>query len=225
MRAEHTRAISVVIIDDEALVRQGLTLILEAADDLRVAAVGDGAAAREIVTAQQPDVVLLDIRMPEPDGLTVLRQLLELDAPPRVVMLTTFDMDDYVRTAIELGAAGYLLKDTDPEQLPHFVRTAAAGGVVFAGSPAQRMRAAVSERVADPAATTLADTLSPRELAVLRRLSRGESNAEIALGLHLSQGTVKDHVSAILAKLGVPGRVPAALVAERAGLLADGAQR
>ncbi|SJN10230.1 two-component system response regulator [Leucobacter sp. 7(1)] len=211
--------ISVVIIDDEALVRQGLTLILEAADDIRVVGVGDSGAAADLVSTHRPSVVLLDIRMPAPDGLTVLRHLRTLPDPPQVVMLTTFDMDDTVRTALELGAAGYLLKDTDPEHLPHFVRTAAAGGVVLAGSPAHRMRTAIRAGGADPEAAALVDTLTDREVSVLRQLARGDSNAEIARALHLSQGTVKDHVSAILAKLRVTGRVPAALIAARADIL------
>lgn len=217
--------ISVVIVDDEALVRQGLTLILEAVEDIRVLGVGDGGDAERLVRELRPDVVLLDIRMPHPDGLTVLRALRALAQPPRVVMLTTFDMDDYVRTAIDLGASGYLLKDTDPEQLPHFVRAAAAGGVVLAPAPARRMRDAVRTGGADPAASELIATLTDRELAVLGHVARGGSNAEIALAMHLSVGTVKDHVSTVLAKLGVTGRVTAALVAERAGFLEAGATR
>lgn len=219
MSEPHHAPIHVVIIDDEALVRQGLTLILEAADDIRVLGVGDSAAAAALVATHQPAVVLLDIRMPEPDGLTLLRQFRGLPDPPQVIMLTTFDMDDAVRTALELGAAGYLLKDTDPEHLPQFVRTAAAGGVVLAGSPAQRMRAAVRAGGTDHAAAELVSALTDRERSVLRHLAQGDSNAQIARALHLSQGTVKDHVSAILAKLGVAGRVPAALIAARADLL------
>ena len=213
--------ISVVIIDDEALEsdRACTTLILEAADDIRVVGVGDSGAAADLVSTHQPSVVLLDIRMPAPDGLTVLRHLRTLPDPPQVVMLTTFDMDNTVRTALELGAAGYLLKETDPEHLPHFVRTAAAGGVVLAGSPAHRMRTAIRAGGADPEAAALVDTLTDREVSVLRQLARGDSNAEIARTLHLSQGTVKDHVSAILAKLRVTGRVPAALIAARADIL------
>lgn len=205
--------------------RQGVTLILEAAGDIDVLGVGGGGDAVRIAREQRPDVVLLDVRMPPPDGIAVLRELRALPEPPYVVMLTTFDMDDYVRTAIELGASGYLLKDTDPEQLPHFVRAAAAGGVVLAPAPASRVRAAVRAGGADPAAAEIAARLTPRELAALRLLADGRSNAEIAQRLHLSVGTVKDHVSAILAKLGVSGRVPAALVAERAGLLVPEATR
>lgn len=219
MTTDPAHRIPVVIIDDEALVRQGLTLILEAAADIEVVGVGEGGDAMRLVEQLRPSVVLLDIRMPAPDGLTVLDELCRLSAPPAVVMLTTFDMDSYVRTALERGASGYLLKDTDPEQLPHFVRTAAAGGVVLAAAPADSMRAAVRAGGTDPQAAALTARLTARESAVLRRLGRGESNAEISAALHLSVGTIKDHVSAILAKLGVTGRVPAVLIAERAGLL------
>lgn len=214
-----TAAIAVAIIDDEALVRQGLTLILEAAPGLTVVGSGDGTEALALVRERCPQVVLLDIRMPQVDGLTVLRELTALPDPPHIVMLTTFDMDDYVRTALDLGAAGYLLKDTDPELLPQYVRTAASGGVVLAPLPAQRMREAVRAGGTDPDAVARIAQLTEREREVLVRVAQGDSNTEISRALLLSVGTVKDHVSAILAKLSVSGRVPAALLAERAGLL------
>ncbi|MBC9955108.1 response regulator transcription factor [Leucobacter sp. cx-42] len=214
-----TAAIAVAIIDDEALVRQGLTLMLEAAPDLTVVGSGDGTEALALVRERCPQVVLLDIRMPQVDGLTVLRELMALPDPPHVIMLTTFDMDDYVRTALDLGAAGYLLKDTDPELLPQYVRTAAGGGVVLAPIPAQRMREAVREGGTDHDAVARIAQLTEREREVLVRLAQGDSNTEISRQLLVSVGTVKDHVSAILAKLSVSGRVPAALLAERAGLL------
>ncbi|MBC9944806.1 response regulator transcription factor [Leucobacter sp. cx-328] len=212
-------AIAVAIIDDEALVRQGLTLILEAAPGLTVVGSGDGTEALALVRERCPQVVLLDIRMPQVDGLTVLRELTALPDPPHIVMLTTFDMDDYVRTALDLGAAGYLLKDTDPELLPQYVRTAASGGVVLAPLPAQRMREAVRAGGTDHDAVARIAQLTEREREVLVRVAQGDSNTEISRALLLSVGTVKDHVSAILAKLSVSGRVPAALLAERAGLL------
>lgn len=214
-----TAAIAVAIIDDEALVRQGLTLILEAAPGLTVVGSGDGTEALALVRERCPQVVLLDIRMPQVDGLTVLRELTALPDPPHIVMLTTFDMDDYVRTALDLGAAGYLLKDTDPELLPQYVRTAASGGVVLAPLPAQRMREAVRAGGTDHDAVARIAQLTEREREVLVRVAQGDSNTEISRALLLSVGTVKDHVSAILAKLSVSGRVPAALLAERAGLL------
>lgn len=214
-----TAAIAVAIIDDEALVRQGLTLILEAAPGLTVVGSGDGTEALALVRERCPQVVLLDIRMPQVDGLTVLRELTALPDPPHIVMLTTFDMDDYVRTALDLGAAGYLLKDTDPELLPQYVRTAASGGVVLAPLPAQRIREAVRAGGTDHDAVARIAQLTEREREVLVRVAQGDSNTEISRALLLSVGTVKDHVSAILAKLSVSGRVPAALLAERAGLL------
>lgn len=225
MQQEVVPPISVVIIDDEALVRQGITLILEAAGDIKVRGVGTGADAEQLVRLHRPDVVLLDVRMPQPDGIAVLRTLRGLDQPPYVVMLTTFDMDDYVRTALSLGASGYLLKDTDPEQLAQFVRAAAAGGVVIAPAPARHMREAFQTSPSDAQALMLTELLTEREISTLRELAHGKSNAEIAQTLHLSVGTIKDHVSGILAKLGVTGRVPAALIAERAGLLTQGVRR
>lgn len=213
--------IRVVIIDDEALIRHGLTLILEAADDITVVGVGDGADAERLVRKERPDVVMLDIRMPAPDGISVLRALQSLPDAPKVVMLTTFDMDEYVTTAVGLGASGYLLKDTDPEHLPAFVRTAAAGGVVLGESPARRMlRAAADGRPDDDARRRIA-ALTERERDVLICVARGASNSEIGQRLHMGVGTVKDHVSSVLGKLDVPGRVPAALLAERAGLLRE----
>lgn len=211
--------IRVVIIDDEALVRHGLTLILEAADDITVVGVGDGSDADRLVREHTPDVVMLDIRMPAPDGLTVLRALMRTAEPPRVVMLTTFDMDDYVTTAIELGAAGYLLKDTDPEQLPSFVRTAMAGGIVLGDSPARRMLRQATRGRPDRGAAELIAMLTERERDVLAAIADGDSNIEIGARLHLGVGTVKDHVSSLLGKLGVSSRVQAALLAERAGML------
>lgn len=118
----------VVIVDDEALIRSGFELILSAVDDIEVVATCDGVNAVAVIEASRPDVVLLDIRMPGKDGLTVLAELQTLPSPPVVAVLTTFNADDYIASALQLGAAGFLLKDTDPEQLPHMVRTLAAGG-------------------------------------------------------------------------------------------------
>ncbi|MFJ9590076.1 response regulator [Streptomyces acidicola] len=213
--------IRVVVVDDEALVRSGFGLILNAADDIEVVGTATGALSVALVRQHRPDVVLLDIRMPDVDGLTVLRELRSLAAPPVVAMLTTFDADEYVLTALESGAAGFLLKDTEPEHLAQLVRTLAAGGVVLSPKASRTLTHgrphAAPGAVDDEAARV--HRLTDRERDVLLLLARGMSNADIGMRLHLSTGTVKDHVSAVLGKLRVAGRVQAALLAQRAGLL------
>ncbi|MFD5847042.1 response regulator [Streptomyces chartreusis] len=212
-----------MVVDDEALVRSGFELILSAADDIEVVATTAGAEAVETVRREAPDIVLLDIRMPDVDGLTVLGRLRALAEPPVVAMLTTFDADEYILTALRSGAAGFLLKDTEPDQLAQLVRTLAAGGVVM--SP----KASRAVWQSHPGAAAVGDEeaarvgrLTDREREVLVLIAEGLSNADIGTRIHLSAGTVKDHVSAILAKLRVGGRVQAALLAQRAGLLDDG---
>lgn len=212
--------IRVMVVDDEALVRSGFRLILSAAADIEVVATTTGAEAVDTVRRERPDVVLLDIRMPDVDGLTVLGRLRALPEPPVVAMLTTFDADEYVLTALRSGAAGFLLKDTEPDQLAQLVRTLAAGGVVMSPKASRAVwqshpgTAAVYDEEAGRVSR-----LSEREREVLVLIAEGLSNAEIGSRVHLSAGTVKDHVSAILAKLRVAGRVQAALLAQRAGLL------
>ncbi|WP_069160261.1 response regulator [Nocardia altamirensis] len=213
--------IRVVVVDDEALVRSGFQLILNAAPDIEVVATATGSEAVAAVERERPDVVLLDIRMPDVDGLTVLRQIRAMPGAPVVAMLTTFDTDDYILSALRSGAAGFVLKDTEPEQLAQLTRTLVAGGVVL--SP--KVSAALL-RNAEPAATADIDAdagriqrLTDRERAVLVLVAAGLSNAEIGQRIHLSVGTVKDHVSAIFTKLRVTSRVQAALLAQRAGLL------
>ncbi|KWT63526.1 two-component system response regulator [Streptomyces albus subsp. albus] len=216
--------IRVVVVDDEALIRSGFDLILSAADDLQVVATAAGADAVDTVRRERPDVVLLDIRMPDVDGLTVLRQVRALPEAPVVAMLTTFDTDEYILTALRSGAAGFLLKDTEPEQLAHLVRTLAAGGVVMSPKASRALLrshpGAGAPQDADVARVAL---LSDRERDVLVLVAEGLSNADIGTRIHLSAGTVKDHVSSILTKLRVSSRVQAALLAERAGLLSDDA--
>lgn len=212
--------IRVVVVDDEALVRSGFKLILGAADDIEVVATTQGAEAVDTVRREQPDVVLLDIRMPDVDGLTVLRQLRTLPDPPVVAMLTTFDADEYILTALRTGAAGFLLKDTEPEQLAQLVRTLAAGGVVLSPKASRAVwQNHPGAAAADDAEAGRVGLLSEREREVLVLIAEGLSNADIGARIHLSAGTVKDHVSAILTKLRVGSRVRAALLAQRAGLL------
>ncbi|MFE0103580.1 response regulator [Streptomyces sp. NPDC059009] len=214
--------IRVVVVDDEALVRSGFELILGAADDVRVVATATGGDALATVRAAEPDVVLLDIRMPDVDGLTVLRDIRALPDPPVVAMLTTFDTDEYVLTALRSGAAGFLLKDTDPAQLAQLVRTLAAGGVVMSPKASHAvLRGHPAGPARDDAEVARIGHLTDREREVLVLIAEGLSNGEIGARIHLSPGTVKDYVSAILGKLRVSSRVQAALLAQRAGLLDD----
>ncbi|MFJ8942805.1 response regulator [Streptomyces sp. NPDC102395] len=211
--------IRVLVVDDEALIRTGFTHILDAAGDIAVVAAVPGGLAVRTAEEKQPDVVLLDIRMPDVDGLTVLADLCGLPHPPVVAMLTTFGMDEYVSTALRSGAAGFLLKDTDPEQLAPMVRTLAEGGVVLSPKVTRTVvDGFLDHETSEPAARAVA-RLTDRERAVLVLIAEGLSNGRIGARMHLSAGTVKDHVSAILTKLRVDSRVQAALLAERAGLL------
>ncbi|MER6128601.1 response regulator transcription factor [Streptomyces sp. NPDC001795] len=215
-----------MVVDDEALVRSGFKLILSAADDIEVVATTAGAEAVDTVRKAGPDVVLLDIRMPDVDGLTVLRQLRALPEPPVVAMLTTFDADEYILTALSSGAAGFLLKDTEPDQLAQLVRTLAAGGVVMSPKASRAVwQSHPGAAAVDDEEATRVGRLTEREREVLVLIAEGLSNAEIGTRIHLSAGTVKDHVSAILTKLRVGSRVQAALLAQRAGLLDEGQRR
>ncbi|MEU6548988.1 response regulator transcription factor [Streptomyces sp. NPDC046915] len=211
--------IRVLVVDDEALIRTGFQRILDAADDIEVVAAVSGGEAVRTAQATGPDVVLLDIRMPDVDGLTVLAGLLRLEQPPVVAMLTTFDMDEYVVTALRSGAAGFLLKDTDPEELPFLVRALADGGCVLSSKVTRTVVDRYLQAGCPEQAARSLDRLTGRERAVLVLIAEGLSNADIAARMHLSTGTVKDHVSAVLGKLEVSSRVQAALLAERAGLL------
>jgi DNA-binding NarL/FixJ family response regulator len=211
--------IRVLVVDDEALIRTGFRRILDAADDIEVVAAVPGADAARMAQEMRPDVVLLDIRMPDVDGLTVLADLRRLSEPPVVAMLTTFDMDEYVATALRCGAAGFLLKDTDPEELPFLVRALADGGTVLSSKVTRTVVDGYLEAGCQEPAARSMERLTGRERAVLVLIAEGLSNSEIAARMHLSTGTVKDHVSAILMKLEVSSRVQAALLAERAGLL------
>jgi DNA-binding NarL/FixJ family response regulator len=217
--------IRVVVVDDEALVRSGFALILGAQPDIEVVATASGSDAVLTVHRERPEVVLLDIRMPDVDGLTVLRELRSMTDPPTVAMLTTFDADDYILAALDEGAAGFLLKDTEPEQLAHLVRTLAAGGVVLSPKVSRALLAAHPDTKAVDEEVARVRLLTARERDVLVLVAEGLSNGDIGARIHLAQGTVKDHVSAILTKLRVTSRVQAALLAQRAGLLDRGPQR
>ena len=212
--------IRVLVVDDEALIRTGFTHILNTADDIEVVAAVPGGQAVRSVRELQPDVVLLDIRMPDVDGLAILAGLRRMPQAPVVAMLTTFDTDEYVATALRSGAAGFLLKDTDPEQLPHLVRTLAQGGTVLSSKVTRMVvDGYLDNSVREPTAARLAARLTDRERAVLVLMAEGLANTDIGKRLHLSTGTVKGHVTNVLSKLRVSSRVQAVLIAERAGLL------
>lgn len=211
----------VVIADDQALVRTGFRLILTAEGMDVVAEAADGLEAVEAVRRTRPDVVLMDIRMPQVDGLEAVRRILTgKPDEPSVIMLTTFDLDQYVYAALNAGASGFLLKDVTPEQLIAAVHLVRTGDALLAPSITRRL----VERFARPSADTPVPhrelgTLTPRELDVLRQLAKGMSNAELAAHFQLSEATVKTHVARILAKLELRDRVQAVVVAYETGLV------
>ncbi len=219
------RRLRVVIADDQLLVRAGFRMILESECGIEV--VAEASNGREAVAAWRrlrPDVMLLDVRMPELDGLEAARRILEHGGDGcRVVILTTFDLDEYVYAALRAGASGFLLKDLSPEQLIAAVRLVAAGDALLAPTITRRL----VERFARPAAAPSVShqalsTLTPRELEVLKLIARGFSNAEIADALFLSEATVKTHVARILPKLGLRDRVQAVVFAYESGLVQAG---
>ncbi|WFF02301.1 response regulator transcription factor [Micromonospora sp. WMMD964] len=212
--------IRVLVVDDEQLVRAGLRLILETAGDITVVGeAADGAAALEQTHRLRPDVVLLDVRMPGVDGLTIAPEVVAADA--KVIMLTTFDLDEYVHGALRAGAVGFLLKDTPPGELAAAVRTVAAGQAMLAPTVTRRLISSFADRGParrDAARQRLAP-LTTRELEVVREVARGHGNAEIARRLAMSEATVKAHVSRALAKLHVDNRVQLAILVHDADLL------
>jgi DNA-binding NarL/FixJ family response regulator len=214
--------VRVVLVDDEQLVRSGLRMILESADDIEVVGeAADGGGAVEQVRLHRPDVVLMDIRMPAMDGLAATRELTALPDPPRVVMLTTFELDEYVHAALENGAVGFLLKDTPPRDLIQAVRTVAEGNAMLGPTVTRRLIAEFAARgsARAVAARRRLEALTGRELEVAVAVAHGLSNAEIGRRLFMSEATVKAHVSRILAKLGMGNRVQAAILVHDAGLI------
>ncbi|WP_020523849.1 response regulator [Catelliglobosispora koreensis] len=211
----------VVVADDQALVRTGFRMILTSDGMEVVAEATNGAEAIEAVRRTKPDVVLMDIRMPEMDGLEATRRILT-GAPgePRIIILTTFDLDHYVYAALAAGASGFLLKDVTPEHLVASVRLVRSGDALLAPAITRRLVERFAGR--SQAATTVhhdLSTLTPRELEVLQLLAQALSNAELAASLHLSEATVKTHVARILAKLGLRDRAQAVVVAYETGLV------
>ncbi|MFH9425616.1 response regulator [Streptomyces sp. NPDC017529] len=214
--------IRVAVVDDERLVRSGLRMILGTAPDIELVAECGGAGAVDTVLGSAADVVLLDIRMPDVDGLTVLRGLRTAAAPPAVAMLTTFDAQEYLTAALREGAAGFLLKDSDPGQLVGAVRTLAAGGSVLDPGVTRAVIGGFLTAEDQAAAARAVQALTPREAEVLALLGEGLGNAGIAERMGLAPSTVKDHVRALLGKLGGLNRVQAAILADRAGLVSGG---
>jgi DNA-binding NarL/FixJ family response regulator len=219
---EPAPTVDVLVVDDDPVVRFGLTMMLRGAPDIRVVAeAGDGAEAIELAERHAPDVVLMDIRMPGTDGLTATETLRRRPRSPQVVVLTTFDADAHVLRALRAGAAGFLLKDTPPDELVLAIRHAAAGRPVLSPEVTRRLidRVAGSgeDSARDVARRRLA-VLAERERAVAIELGAGRSNAEIAALHHVSIATVKTHVSAILTKLDLNNRVQVALLVHDAGL-------
>jgi DNA-binding NarL/FixJ family response regulator len=208
--------IRVLLVDDEELVRSGLRLILSTEPDLDVVAeAADGEQALALAERHQPDVVMLDIRMPGLDGIEVARRLAASGSPARVVVLTTFDNDEYVYGALRAGASGFLLKDAPATQLVTAIRAAAAGDAVLAPSVTRRVVDELGRRQA-PMAIQRLDVLTDRERDVLTLMAEGCSNAEIGDRLFITEGTVKTHVARILVKLGVRDRLQAVVLAYQA---------
>lgn len=212
-----TDPIRVVLVDDQALFRAGIRMVVDSQPDLAVVGeASDGREALAVVASSRPDVVLMDIRMPVMDGLSATAELLTRPDPPRIVMLTTFDLDEAAARAIRQGASGFLLKDADPEFLLAAIRTVHAGSAVIAASATRELFAAAARQTRPvPAAY---DTLTEREREVFALAARGLSNAEIAASEYLSEATVKTHISRILTKLALRDRVQLVVFAYDHGL-------
>jgi DNA-binding NarL/FixJ family response regulator len=211
--------IKVLLLDDEALVRSGIRMILESDPEIRVVAeAGDGEGVAELVEQYQPDVVLTDIQMPRVDGLEVTRVVAGGPGAPQVVVLTTFDLDEYVHTALRHGATGFLLKDTPPRDLVRAVHLVQRGEAMLAPSITRRLLTHFASGEALQGAKTRLDVLTPREREVAVAVAHGSSNAAIAAALGLSEATVKVHVGRIMSKVDATNRTQVAILVHDAGL-------
>ncbi|HEY2072085.1 MAG TPA: response regulator transcription factor [Gaiellaceae bacterium] len=208
--------IRILVVDDQPLVRSGFRMVIEERPDLELAGeASDGAQALDLARELDPDVILMDVRMPNLDGVEATRQLVESGTRARILVLTTFDLDEYVYAAIRAGASGFLLKDVEPAELVDAIRVVAAGNSLFGPAATERL---LSRFASSPSGRSL-DELTDREKEILELLATGLSNAELAERLFLSETTVKTHVSSILRKLRVRDRVQAVIAAYDAGLV------
>jgi DNA-binding NarL/FixJ family response regulator len=216
--------IRTLVVDDQELVRAGLCAMLETQDGIDVIGqAGDGAEAVEQAALRRPDVVVMDIRMPRMDGIEATRRLTTTgERAPRVLILTTFDTDEYVFQALRAGAGGFLLKDSSPARLAEGIRTVATGEELFAPTVTRRLVEHYVRRPSVAASQAAFADLTERELDIMRHVAAGHSNAEIASTLFLSEATVKTHVTRILSKLGLRGRVQAVVLAYETGLVEPG---
>ena len=219
--------IRVLLVDDQSLLRMGFRMILEAESDIEVVGeAADGAAGISMAAALHPDVVLMDVRMPAMDGIQATASIVKADPDSKVLILTTFDLDEYVFTGLKAGASGFLLKDTPPAELLTAIRIVAGGEAVLAPTTTRRLIDQFFPLLPDPGRQQDRDTilakLTDRERTVFTELAAGRSNREIASSLHLSEGTVKVHVGRILAKLGLRDRVQAVVLAYESGLITPG---
>jgi DNA-binding NarL/FixJ family response regulator len=215
-------SIRVLVVDDQPLVRGGFRMILEERADIElVGEAEDGEQAIRLAGELEPDVILMDVRMPNLDGVEATRRLVAAGTDAKILVLTTFDLDEYVYAAVSAGASGFLLKDVQPAELVDAIRVVAAGNSLFGPAATQRLVERFAEPEQAPPTRSL-DTLTDREREILRLLAQGNSNAELADKLYLSEATVKTHVSAVLRKLGVRDRVQAVIAAYEAGLVRPG---
>ena len=220
---------SIVLVDDQELLRMGFRMVIEAQADLELAGeAGDGPEALELVARLEPDIVLMDVRMPGMNGVEATRHIVESGGRSRVIILTTFDLDEYAYAALRAGASGFLLKDAPPADLLSAIRAVASGDAVVAPSTTRRLLAELAHQLPDPQRSEPADdpqlgALTPREREVLVAVARGLSNAEIAEELVLSEATVKTHVGRILAKLELRDRVQIVVFAYERGLVTPAA--
>ena len=218
-------SIRVLIVDDQALVRGGFAMVLRIHDDIEVVAeAGTGHEAIEAASIHRPDVILMDIRMPEMDGIEATSRILaEADWDVRVIILTTFDPDEYVYKALRAGASAFVLKDIPPEQLPTAVRTVADGGALLAPSVTRRLIGQFTQRLTlDATISRRLERLTEREREVVMAIARGANNSEIAQELFIGAATVKSHISSILTKLGLRDRAQVVVFAYESGLVEPG---
>jgi DNA-binding NarL/FixJ family response regulator len=218
-------SIRVLLVDDQELVRTGFRMVLDAQTGIEVAGeAADGRHALEVLRSTSADVVLMDVRMPRMDGIEATRHICARGDGPKVIILTTFDLDEYAFAALKAGAAGFLLKDAGPEQLIEAIRAVSSGDAVVAPSTTRRLIDRFVQHIPDEeaAADTGLETLTAREGEVLKLVARGLSNGEIAERLYVSEATVKTHVGRILAKLGLRDRVQAVVFAYETGLIRSG---